>query len=208
MTLSSFLESNNYYFAFAASLITLYLAKELFLKTIKNHPSVFYLILFPGVLIHELSHIVGCLVVGAHIVRFSLFNLSGGYVEHLKTRNHLWSEFVISIAPLLSGSLIVYFISLMLIGFDPYASSAFDYLKIIALIYLLSAVLLTMLPSKKDFANAPLQILIFLFIVFFVFIRFPPDGEIKRLLILTSLICQFSLFFIIIILKSIKKIFR
>ena len=71
-------------------------------------------ILAPGVVIHELSHAVGCLLVGAKIKEIKLFSPKGdslGYVSHTKAKIPIIGQLVISIAPLVGCSLFLFFIA-------------------------------------------------------------------------------------------------
>ncbi|HTK05444.1 MAG TPA: hypothetical protein VL500_07700 [Candidatus Eisenbacteria bacterium] len=73
---------------------------------------VFYLlIMWPGVIVHELSHFVGCLLTRTKVYEVKLFspreespgNLVLGYVTHEKPRNP-FSQFIVSAAPFFGGA--------------------------------------------------------------------------------------------------------
>ncbi|MFA5030123.1 MAG: hypothetical protein WC495_00860 [Patescibacteria group bacterium] len=66
-------------------------------------------LMWPGVIVHELSHLAGCLITFTRIVDVKLFAPSGetlGYVSHVKTQNPI-KNIVISIAPLFGVSLVM-----------------------------------------------------------------------------------------------------
>lgn len=68
-------------------------------------------VMWPGVIVHELSHLVGCLVTGTKVLEVKLFspreespgNMVLGYVAHAKPRNPL-AAFVVSAAPFFGGA--------------------------------------------------------------------------------------------------------
>jgi len=53
----------------------------------------------PGILVHEISHALGCLITGARITSFSLLEPGGGYVEHEPPRLPILGAPLISLAP-------------------------------------------------------------------------------------------------------------
>lgn len=57
----------------------------------------------PGIIIHELSHIIACLLSGAKIKKFSFFSKKGGYVKHLPSKIPILGQFFISFMPILGG---------------------------------------------------------------------------------------------------------
>lgn len=65
--------------------------------------------MWPGVIVHELSHLTGCLITFTKVVEVKLFAPSGetlGYVSHVKTQNPI-KNIIISIAPLFGVSLVI-----------------------------------------------------------------------------------------------------
>jgi len=64
--------------------------------------------LAPGVVVHELSHLAGCLVTGARVSRVVLFGPSGGLVEHGEPRMPLVGRPVISLAPVAGCTLVLW----------------------------------------------------------------------------------------------------
>lgn len=126
--------------------------REIFLSQSSSKPIIYYSFLFPGIIIHELSHIAVCLLTFTKITSVKLFSKTGGFVLHQKPRFILVS-FLISIAPLVFGFLVIYFSLKSLGGFGFNLSQIFS-LKIVIILYFLSSILLTMLPSKQDVLNA------------------------------------------------------
>ncbi|MBI4052425.1 MAG: M50 family metallopeptidase [Candidatus Diapherotrites archaeon] len=65
---------------------------------------VFWFLLFPGVIIHELGHYVFSLLAGVRVYRVKLFSLQGpAYVVHERPRSTL-AAVLISIAPFFVGA--------------------------------------------------------------------------------------------------------
>jgi len=54
----------------------------------------------PGVVVHELSHLVACSLTGAKVRRVVLFGPSGGSVTHTKPRMPILGQPLISLAPI------------------------------------------------------------------------------------------------------------
>ena len=75
------------------------------------------ILLAPGVIIHELSHAVGCLLVGAKIKEIKFFSPKGdtlGHVTHSKSKIPIIGQFVISIAPLIGCGLVLYLLAVLM----------------------------------------------------------------------------------------------
>lgn len=64
-------------------------------------------LLFPGVVIHELSHAIICYLTGTPVKEIKLFSSSGGYVAH-EAPNSRITQFFISTSPLIIGTLVIY----------------------------------------------------------------------------------------------------
>ncbi|MCX6809514.1 MAG: M50 family metallopeptidase [Candidatus Berkelbacteria bacterium] len=112
---------------------------------------IYYFLLFPGVIIHELSHVVGCILTGARIKDIQLFSKTGGFVVHEKPFLPYIGNFIISLLPLLAGAAISYFIlKSQFFGFDLREING----QKIVYFYLLITILLTMFPSYQDIKNA------------------------------------------------------
>ncbi|MFZ6035895.1 MAG: hypothetical protein ACOYUK_02030 [Patescibacteria group bacterium] len=68
---------------------------------------------WPGVIIHELSHFVGCLITFTRVTRVQLFYPHGntlGMVEHVQTR-HPVKNIIISIAPLFGVTTVMWLLA-------------------------------------------------------------------------------------------------
>ncbi len=61
----------------------------------------YYAIRMPGIALHELAHIAGCLVTGAEIRKVVLFSKEGGSVTYAEPKIPLLGTVIISTAPLL-----------------------------------------------------------------------------------------------------------
>lgn len=136
----------------------------------------YQLILFPGVVVHELSHAVGCLLTGAKIEEISLFSSKGSYVKHRKPKIPLIGMPVISFAPIIGGIIFLFFSSRFFeLSFEKLALlSIFSKESIIELTrelfnylegnweswafwvfsYLCVSVIICLVPSKQDLKNA------------------------------------------------------
>jgi hypothetical protein len=62
--------------------------------------SFYYVIRAPGVIVHECSHILGCLITGATIKKVVFFSEKGGSVTHTSSKIPYLGDVVISTAPL------------------------------------------------------------------------------------------------------------
>lgn len=62
--------------------------------------SVYFIIRAPGVIIHELSHVFGCLIMGAKIKHVVLFSKEGGSVTYTRPKIPYLGDVVIGTAPL------------------------------------------------------------------------------------------------------------
>lgn len=135
--------------------------------------------LAPGIIIHELAHAFACFFTGAKVSQLSVFDKEGGHVSHTKSRLPIIGSVIISIAPLLVGVVIIYIMSRKLgladfnffkLGHTPKSIAAanislikniFHYSwKNWLLFYLTISVAVTMIPSRKDFANAFMPLIV------------------------------------------------
>lgn len=145
-------------------------------------------LVFPGVIIHEVSHIIACIFTGAKIKKVKLFSKKGGYVKHKKPKLPLIGVPLISLFPLVGGILFLqltfYLFDFNLVTFS-LNLSFFGSLEDIFIanwkswsfwlvIYLSVSIIINVIPSKKDFRNS----LSSLFVIFFI----------------TSLLIYFNLF--------------
>ena len=70
----------------------------------------FFVLAFPGILVHELSHVIGCLIMGAKVTNLSLFEPQGGYVTHGEPKIPIIGKPVISFAPLFGCGLALWLV--------------------------------------------------------------------------------------------------
>ncbi len=69
--------------------------------------------MWPGVVVHELSHFVGCLITFTKVYKVRLFYPSGsslGFVQHERVHNPI-TKIVISIAPLFGGTAVIWLLT-------------------------------------------------------------------------------------------------
>ena len=125
-------------------------------------------IVFPGVVIHELSHLIGCIITFAKVKKVKLFSMTGGYVRHKKSKIPIVGEPIISFFPVVGGTLSLFLIyrlvGLNLPAFefnqyffhelkDLFVNNWNNYIFWIA-IYLSISIIISIIPSKKDFKNS------------------------------------------------------
>jgi hypothetical protein len=60
---------------------------------------IYYILRFPGVVVHECSHILGCILTGAAIQKVVLFSEGGGSVTYTRPRIPILGNVIISTAP-------------------------------------------------------------------------------------------------------------
>ena len=134
------------------------------------------ILLFPGVLFHELSHYVMCLILGVPVRKFniSIKDISG-FVEHVVPKSIIKS-ILISIAP----GILAIFTAYFLLQYYP-ASFYLDILRY----YLIFIFLYTSLPSKEDTRfykhhNLTRKIVTFpLFLIFTIFYLFGKSSILR-----------------------------
>lgn len=132
---------------FALVLLALILAfKELLLSQLRKNVFLFYVFLFPGVVLHELSHALFCLIMFAPIKKIQFFSKTGGFVVHQESKIPVVGDFLISIAPLLLGSALFYILSFKFQSAPLMTKVLIGYLEV--------AILITMTPSFQDIVNS------------------------------------------------------
>jgi hypothetical protein len=175
----------------------------------------------PGIIIHELSHALACLICWAKIREISFFDQDGGYVKHEKSPIPIFGPILISTAPLVISIIIFYFLGrlLKLEGSLDFGTIIFN-LKLILksinfvnwrsflAIYLLLSVAVTMTPSRQDLINmlTPLVILVAVFYLLFrftkinqyyfnfIFIKLIPILNLAVFVLLICLLISFLLY--------------
>jgi len=145
----------------------------LVLNILRKKAAIYYIILFPGVVLHELSHMIGCLIAGARIKKASLFNSQGGYVVHEKPAIPIVGDLIISIFPLVVGITAVFILTKYFIGDVYNLQPSLKLIGGIALAtYLGISIIINMLPSWQDFTNASYGFVIFCSALVFLETRF------------------------------------
>ncbi len=150
-------------------------------------------IFFPGVVVHELSHALGCIITLAKIKEIRIFSTKGSYVSHSKSKIPLIGNFIISFFPI-AGGIFAVFIFSWIFGFNLpqiqlleqslYQNFLFFFKNAIIFIsenyklwqfwlfsYLTISIVACLAPSKKDFKNS-FWGTVFLIAVLSVFIYF------------------------------------
>ncbi len=125
-------------------------------------------LLFPGIVIHEISHLFGCLITGAKVKEIKLFSLKGGYVKHRKPKVPIIGKPIISFFPLFIGLILIHF-SVAFLHLDlPYPDFSFAFFRDLfyelrpnfsnyefwGFLYLIGSIIMCMIPSKRDLKNA------------------------------------------------------
>ena len=152
-----------------------FVADKIWSKTIKGRKYRFFIA--PGVIIHEFSHILACLLTGAKIHKISLFSREGGYVEHARSRLGFLGNAMIAMAPLFGITLFLWLLifwfgfrlefqainfsadifgnikSLISSAWDLFSTGYTHWLFWI-FIYLVISLSLALSPSQRDFKNA------------------------------------------------------
>lgn len=145
---------NNFLLSYPIIIALILVFREICLAQLKFHLKIYQIVLFPGVVIHELSHLLFCLLTGAQVHDVEFFSPTGGHVTHGRPKIPVIGVFLISLAPFLVGMTLVYFISSQLIVFDPSNLTIKLIISKIIIFYLLVAIIISMFPSGKDFKNA------------------------------------------------------
>lgn len=140
------------------------LLREVLLRNTRESKLLFNILLFPGVVMHELSHATACLLFGAKIIDMSLFSYKGGRVVYRLKKESPTKNFFISSAPLIAGFLVL-FIIISRLNFIEFKLENFALLAL--LFYFALTVSITMMPSLQDFKNS---YLIYLLLISGIFI--------------------------------------
>lgn len=106
-----------------------------------------HFVFFPGMIFHELSHWIACLLLGVRVSKVKLFGSSEAFVEHAKP--NAWQSVLITIAPFVLCNVLAF--QFFLYGLD-FAST----MNLFAIVFLWFAFSLAIFsfPSKHDALNA------------------------------------------------------
>lgn len=185
----------------------------------------------PGIILHELSHALFCLLTGAKVVSINLFKKDGGEVKHGHSKIPILGSILISLSPFVIGALAIFFLS-KYIGFksidisdfslnaqsivhwfaDSIKSIDFSNAKTVIAFYLVLSIAVTMTPSVQDMRNIIFSILVLLIIIFIVFkytafrpnlsFLFTPELASILITVLALLILAFILSIVIFAIKN------
>ena len=106
----------------------------------------------PGVVIHELSHHIFCIIVNAKVIKVCYYNFrdSSGYVRHERPK-HLYQDILIATAPFFCntflGSLVAY--PTIINKFSTFGLQSLDWRDILSMIISIS-IGMHAIPSKGD----------------------------------------------------------
>lgn len=104
------------------------------------------IVFFPGVVLHELSHVFACAATGVKVQKVKWFGVTEAYVQHDKPR--AFSGLIISLAPLLVNNVLGYF--LLSAANNAFSSDPFYSL---ILFWLGVSLVIFSFPSKPDAEN-------------------------------------------------------
>lgn len=137
---------------------------------------VFRIFVVPGVIVHESSHALACLLTGAQIQNIRFFKREGGEVSHTPPSIPLLGPLLITSAPLIIGFLVLIFLAGKVLGDVSHLRVGHDigqfpdflmqvvksvHWRIITSwvwLYLIFAIGSTMTPSIQDLKNSALPI--------------------------------------------------
>ncbi len=187
------------------------------------------ILLAPGVIVHELAHGFACLFTGAKVSEMALFEKDGGHVKHTRPRVPIIGPVIISLAPLIAGIVIIYFASKYLSatdlnifknGFSTKAlvSANLEIIKNLShfslrnllLLYVVISIAVTMVPSRQDFINAflPLLIIILIFLIISKYTHILLQTASFNILMLSALNLLILMLILSIVIFAISNFFR
>jgi hypothetical protein len=206
-------------------------------KIFHTTPLFYRLFVAPGIIIHELSHVLACLLFGAKIKKVSFFDKKGGYVKHQPAKIPLVGQFFISFMPILGGLAGMLFL-MWLFQYSHFFlpqiiltpnfwhnisflfSSTLNFLQynwhkwqLWLFLYLIISICLCLMPSTQDIKNGIkglVAIIVLIAIVYYF--NFVPDFLVTGLnglgfILIFGIISQSFAFCFIFLFYFIKKIF-
>jgi len=168
---------------------------------------VYFCLLMPGIITHELSHVVGAIVTGADVFDIKLISKSGGEVRHGPPRLPFVGQFIISFAPLLIEGALSYAIIWHLFlssGTSIWSAVGSWGLGDWLLLYALISLMLTFTPSKQDLRSGIWSLLFVVPIL--LFLIYNPSINIQPALLPAVLWLNVALVVFIAILTPFKLI--
>lgn len=174
MNLSGFIA---FIFWVAILIVVSYLIDKFLVQLIPR--KLYRVLITPGVIVHELSHALACVLMRAKINRIRFFDSSGGAVEHQPPRVPLIGKPIISLAPLMGVTMAIFglayymgyhvvvpridFLSSFLLNFNVLAKGAFKIIslsfgdwQLLVFLYLLISLSASIAPSATDLKHAAL----------------------------------------------------
>jgi len=201
MTQSLLSELNSSIYYLVGLFLAFIILREILIRQTASFPLIYYLILFPGVIVHELSHTLACFITFTPIKSLKLFSKSGGFVLHQKPR-FLFVSFFISAAPVICGLAILYF------SFH-FLQNQYELKQInittFFLFYLISSVLITMLPSRQDVLSAT-SVYIAIIVIAVSYFFLSSDKSVFNKIDIGLLVSLVILIILNVLVFSIKKI--
>lgn len=155
---------------FASFLIDFFLSRSIFGRGYR-------IFVAPGIIVHEFSHALLCLLTGAKISKISLFEKEGGKVVHSSPKIPILGQILISLAPIAFGAGAIFLLSKKLgindvdftaihltkqglLEFIRSTFSNLDFHKTSTwmIVYLVLSIAVTLTPSFQDLRNVALSI--------------------------------------------------
>lgn len=159
----------------------------------------------PGVIVHELSHAVGCLVTGSQIVEINFWKASGGHVLHRPSTDpfkRIISDPIIALAPIWGTFILLAILTWLLvpqlfdIAFNSDLTSGLRSLNWLSwqpwlYLYLVTSLVATIAPSKTDMRYALASLIGLAILLGFIFLI---PGVAEAFLSWVSILLPFALF--------------
>lgn len=102
---------------------------------------------FPGMVFHELSHLIACVLFGVRVSKVKFFGTEEAFVEHAKP--NAWQSVLITIAPFILGNAVAFYLFI----YANELSGAFNAFSV--LFYWLGfSLAIFSFPSRQDATNA------------------------------------------------------
>lgn len=174
------------FFIIVGILLIIVLLSTRFQRIVMHNMSILKYFLFIGIFLHELSHAIACALTGAKIHKFHL-DFYYGYVEHEESKFPILGPILISLAPMIFGTFYIYLLLfvfaeidlLKILFINEFGNIIFrpdhlsQFLKILdltkyynwILLYLLINLTVSFIPSKDDFKNIYISVIIYAFII-------------------------------------------
>ncbi len=180
-----------------------YLINWLLIRSVIRHMYRFFVA--PGVVVHELSHALGCLVTGSQITEINFWKASGGHVAHIPPRDphvRIISDPLIALAPIWGTFLLLGLLTRLVVP-DVFgllqngdASNVFSVIDLLSwktwlYLYLVTSLVATIAPSKTDMRYALASLIVLTILL--IFLLFIPGFSTLLLNVGTSVL-PFAIF--------------